>query len=55
MLFAWPHYQLFRAKKKMLFMRQDALENLIKYEETNLLTTNDAQTTIAKSLSIKMS
>ena len=35
-------------KKKMLFMRQDALENLIKYEETNLLTTNDTKTTIDK-------
>ena len=32
----------------MLSMRQDALENLIKYEETNLLTTNDTKTTIDK-------
>ena len=29
----------------MLSMRQDLLENLIKSEETNLLTTNDTQTT----------
>ena len=35
-------------KKKMLSMRKDALENFIKYEETNLLTTNDTQTTIDK-------
>ena len=35
-------------KKKMLSMRQDALENLIKYEETNLLTTNDTKTIIDK-------
>ena len=35
-------------KKKMLSVRQDALENLIKYEETNLLTTNDIQTTLRK-------
>ena len=32
----------------MLSMRQDALKNLIKYEETNLLTTNDTKTTIDK-------
>ena len=32
----------------MMSMRQDALENLIKYEETNLLTTNDTKTTIDK-------
>ena len=32
----------------MLSMKQDALENLIKYEETNLLTTNDTKTTIDK-------
>ena len=37
-------------KKKMLSVRQDALENLIKYEETNLLTINDTQTTINKIL-----
>ena len=29
-------------------MRQDALENLIKYEETNLLTINDTKTIIDK-------
>ena len=29
-------------------MKQDALKNLIKYEETNLLTTNDTKTTIDK-------
>ena len=38
----------FCRKKKMLSMRQEALENLIKYEETNLLTTNDTQTSIDK-------
>ena len=32
----------------MLSVRQDALENLNKYEETNLLTTNDTQSTIDK-------
>ena len=35
-------------KKKMLSMRKDALENFMKYEETNLLTTNDTQTTLDK-------
>ena len=29
-------------------MRQGALENLIKYEVTNMLTTNDTQTIIDK-------
>ena len=37
-----------KEKKKTLSMRQDALENLIKYEETNLLTTNDTQTAMDK-------
>ena len=35
-------------KKKIFSLRQDALENLIKYEETNLLTRNDTKTTIDK-------
>ena len=30
----------------MLPMKQYAFENLIKYEETNLLTTSDPQTTV---------
>ena len=38
----------YSCRKKKMSMRQDALENFIKYEETNLLTTNDTQTTIYK-------
>ena len=35
-------------KKEMLSMKQDALENLIEYEVTKLLTTNDTKITINK-------
>ena len=46
--FAWPLSIIPEERKKMLSMRKDALENFIKYEETNLLTTNDTQTTTDK-------
>ena len=35
-------------RKKNVVYETSALENLIKYEETNLLTTNDTKTTINK-------
>ena len=38
----------YSCRKKMLSLRQNALENLIKYEKKNLLTTNDTQTIIDK-------